>query len=163
MNTSSKIVLFIVLFILFFACKEREEFSEIPYLEFTKYEIKDSVDALGNITKLCELYLYLTDGDGDIGLFEEDTIAPFNYNLFVNYFEMKNDSLKQIIDTLNPPYHIRIPNLTPTGQNKSLKVDVKYDVDITYRNSDTIKFELKLFDRALNESEWVSSSLIILN
>ncbi len=148
---------------LFFACKKREEFSNIPYLEFTKYEIKDSIDALGNITKLCELHLFFTDGDGDIGLFEEDTIAPFDYNLFVNYFEMKNNSLQQIIDTLNPPYHIRIPNLTPTGQNKSLKVDMKYDVDITYRNSDTIKFELKLFDRALNESEWVSSSLIILN
>ena len=133
----------------FFACKKREEFSNIPYLEFTKYEIKDSIDALGNITKLCELHLFFTDGDGDIGLFEEDTIAPFDYNLFVNYFEMKNNSLQQIIDTLNPPYHIRIPNLTPTGQNKSLKVDMKYDVDITYRNSDTIKFELKLFDRAL--------------
>ena len=163
MNASSKIILFIVLLTLFFACKKREEFSNIPYLEFTKYEIKDSIDALGNITKLCELHLFFTDGDGDIGFFEEDTIAPFDYNLFVNYFEMKNNSLQQIIDTLNPPYHIRIPNLTPTGQNKSLKVDLKYDVDITYRNSDTIKFELKLFDRALNESEWVSSSLIILN
>ena len=148
---------------LFFSCKKREEFSHIPYLEFTKYEIKDSVDALGNITKLCELHLFFTDGDGDIGLFEEDTIAPFDYNLFVNYFEMKKNSLQQIIDTLRPPYHIRIPDLMPTGQNKSLKVDLKYDVDVSYRNSDTIKFELKLFDRALNESEWVSSSLIILN
>ena len=146
---------------LFFACKKRESFSDIPYLEFRHYELKDSVDALGNITKLCELHIYFTDGDGDIGLFNDDTIAPYDYNLFVNYFEMHNDSLQQI--NVNPPYHIRMPNLTPTGQNKSLKVDVKYDVNVTYRNSDTIKFELKLFDRALNESEWVSSSLIILN
>ena len=146
---------------LFFACKKRESFSDIPYLEFSHYELKDSVDALGNITKLCELHIYFTDGDGDIGLFNDDTIAPYDYNLFVNYFEMHNDSLQQI--NVNPPYHIRMPNLTPTGQNKSLKVDVKYDVNVTYRNSDTIKFELKLFDRALNESDWVSSSLIILN
>ena len=161
MNASSKIVLFIVLLTLFFACKKRESFSDIPYLEFRHYELKDSVDALGNITKLCELHIYFTDGDGDIGLFNDDTIAPYDYNLFVNYFEMYNDSLQQI--NVNPPYHIRMPNLTPTGQNKSLKVDVKYDVNVTYRNSDTIKFELKLFDRALNESDWVSSSLIILN
>ena len=161
MNASSKIVLFIVLLTLFFACKKRESFSDIPYLEFRHYELKDSVDALGNITKLCELHIYFTDGDGDIGLFNDDTIAPYDYNLFVNYFEMYNDSLQQI--NVNPPYHIRMPNLMPTGQNKSLKVDVTYDVDITYRNSDTIKFELKLFDRALNESECVSSSLIILN
>ena len=118
------------------------------------------MDALGNLTKICELNLYFTDGNGDIGLFDEDTIAPFDYNLFVNYFEMDNDSLI-FIDT-SPPYHIRIPNLTPTGQNKSLKVDVKYDVDITYRNSDTIKFELKLFDRALNESKWVSTGVIVI-
>ena len=161
MNASSKIVLFIVLLTLFFACKKRESFSDIPYLEFRHYELKDSVDALGNITKLCELHIYFTDGDGDIGLFESDTIAPYDYNLFVNYFEMHKDSLQEI--NVDPPYHIRMPNLTPTGQNKSLKVDLKYDVDVTYRNSDTIKFELKLFDRALNESDWVSSSLIILN
>ena len=161
MNASSKIVLFIVLLTLFFACKKRESFSDIPYLEFRHYELKDSVDALGNITKLCELHIYFTDGDGDIGLFNDDTIAPYDYNLFVNYFEMHNDSLQQI--NVNPPYHIRMPNLTPTGQNKSLKVDVKYDVNVTYRNSDSIKFELKLFDRALNESDWVSSPLIIIN
>jgi hypothetical protein len=76
MNASSKIVLFIVLLMLFFACKKRESFSDIPYLEFTKYELKDSVDALGNITKLCELHIYFTDGDGDIGLFN-DTIIIF--------------------------------------------------------------------------------------
>ena len=72
---------------LFFACKKRESFSDIPYLEFSHYELKDSVDALGNITKLCELHIYFTDGDGDIGLFNDDTIAPYDYNLFVNYFE----------------------------------------------------------------------------
>lgn len=143
-----------------FACKKSEQFSDIPYLEFRKYQLKDSVDALGNIAKICELHLYFTDGDGDIGLFDEDTIAPFDYNLFVNYFEMKNDTLEQI--NVSPPFHIRIPNLTPSGQNKSLKVNLKYDVDVTYRNSDTIKFELKLFDRALNESDWVGSGLIIL-
>ena len=161
MNASSKLALFIVLLTLFFACKKRESFSDIPYLEFSHYELKDSVDALGNITKLCELHIYFTDGDGDIGLFESDTIAPYDYNLFVNYFEMHKDSLQEI--NVDPPYHIRMPNLTPTGQNKSLKVDLKYDVNVTYRNSDSIKFELKLFDRALNESDWVSSPLIILN
>ena len=115
---------------------------------------------MGNLAKICELHLYFVDGDGDIGLFDEDTIPPFDYNLFVNYFDMQNDSLSQI--DVSPPFHIRIPNLTPSGQNKSLKVNVKYDVNITYRNSDTIKFDLKLFDRALNESDWVGTGLITL-
>lgn len=159
MEAFSKIVFILVFISILFACKKNEQFSDIPYLEFRKYQLKDSVDALGNFTKICELHLYFTDGDGDIGLSDEDTLAPFDYNLFVNYFEMHNDSLYQI--DVNPPFHIRIPNLTPSGQNKSLKVNVKYDVNITYRNSDTIKFELKLFDRMLNESDWVGSSLII--
>ena len=160
MKAFSKIAFILVLISLLFACKKSEQFSDNPYLEFRKYQLKDSVDALGNIAKICELHLYFTDGDGDIGLFDEDTIAPFDYNLFVNYFETQNDSLQQI--NVSPPFHIRIPNLTPSGQNKSLKVNLKYDVDVTYRNSDTIKFELKLFDRALNESDWVGSGLIIL-
>ena len=160
MKAFSKIAFILVLISLLFACKKSEQFSDIPYLEFRKYQLKDSVDALGNIAKICELHLYFTDGDGDIGLFDEDTIAPFDYNLFVNYFEAQNDSLQQI--NVSPPFHIRIPNLTPSGQNKSLKVNLKYDMDLTYRNSDTIKFELKLFDRALNESDWVGTGLIIL-
>jgi hypothetical protein len=160
MKAFSKIAFILVLISVLFACKKSEQFSDIPYLEFRKYQLKDSVDALGNIAKICELHLYFTDGDGDIGLFDEDTIAPFDYNLFVNYFETQNDSLQQI--NVSPPFHIRIPNLTPSGQNKSLKVNLKYDMDVTYRNSDTIKFELKLFDRALNESDWVGTGLIIL-
>ena len=160
MKAFSKIAFILVLISILFACKKSDQFSDIPYLEFRKYQLKDSVDALGNMAKICELHLYFTDGDGDIGLFDEDTIAPFDYNLFVNYFETQNDSLQQI--NVSPPFHIRIPNLTPSGQNKSLKVNLKYDVDVTYRNSDTIKFELKLFDRALNESDWVGSGLIIL-
>ena len=157
MKAFSKIVFILVLVSVLFACKKNENFSDIPYLEFTGYTIKDSVDALGNNTKLCELQLYFTDGNGDIGLFNEDTIAPFDYNLFVNYYEML-DSLT-LID-VDPPFHIRIPDLTPTGQNKSLKADLVYNIDVTYRNSDTIKFELKLRDRALNESDWISSPLI---
>ena len=158
MKALSKIAFILVLILLLLGCKKREQFSDIPYLEFRGYQIKDSVDILGNTTKICELHLYFTDGDGDVGLFDEDTVAPFDYNLFVNYFEMINDSLRQI--NSSPPFHIRIPNLTPTGQNKSLKVNVKYDINVTYRHSDTIQFELKLFDRALHESEWVSSGLI---
>jgi hypothetical protein len=167
MNASSKIVLFIVLLTLFFACKKSESFSEIPYLEFTKYELKDSViDALGNSSDLYKFYLYFTDGNGDIGLSKNDTIHPYEFNLFVNYFEMHQDSL--ILIDLTSPYHIRIPNLTPTGQNKSLKGDIVWDVvffpqDTINRKSDTIKFEFQLFDRALNKSEWVSSPLIIFN
>lgn len=160
MKAFSKIAFILVLISVLFACKKSDQFSDIPYLEFRKYQLKDSVDALGNMAKICELHLYFTDGDGDIGLFDEDTIAPFDYNLFVNYFETQNDSLQQI--NVSPPFHIRIPNLTPSGQNKSLKANLKYDMDVTYRNSDTIKFELKLFDRALNESDWVGTGLIIL-
>lgn len=144
-----------------FSCKKQESFSDIPYLEFVRYELKDSTDALGNQSKFCNFYLHFTDGDGDIGLFETDTMGSFQYNLFVNYFELHQDSLYQV--EVNPPFHSRIPDLTPVGQNKSLKADIQYEVNITYRNSDTIQFRFKLLDRALNESEWVNSGMIVVN
>jgi hypothetical protein len=161
MNALSKIIIFILISTFLICCNKSDNFSDIPYLEFTRYQLKDSVDALGNIKKICELHIYFTDGDGDIGLFEDDTIPPYDYNLFVNYFEMQQDTFLKV--DISPPYHIRIPDLMPSGQNKTLKAELKYDIDITYRNSNVIRFELKLFDRSLNESNWIITPSINVN
>ena len=64
---------------------------------------------------------------------------------------MQQDTFLKV--DISPPYHIRIPDLMPSGQNKTLKAELKYDIDITYRNSNVIRFELKLFDRSLNENQ----------
>ena len=58
--------------------------DNLSYSTVYKIRITTAIkDILGNTTKICELHLYFTDGDGGVGLFDEDTVAPFDYNLFV--------------------------------------------------------------------------------
>ncbi|MCK5337727.1 MAG: hypothetical protein KAJ50_02905, partial [Bacteroidales bacterium] len=88
------------------------------------------------------------------------------------YFEMQNGELKEVpILWFNPETELydtltlsaRIPNLTPHGVNKAISGEIQdtlfiYNFNSTY---DTIKFEAFIIDRALNESNTISTPLII--
>jgi hypothetical protein len=92
MNKNSKVSLF-VLFLLvvgFSSCLKRNDFPDEPqieYLDFVKYQNTQGKDSIG------VLKFKFTDGDGDIGLDQQDTFPPFNegslhyYNFYVKYFE----------------------------------------------------------------------------
>lgn len=118
-----------------------------------------------------------TDGDGDVGLNNGDTLPPFNqgskyyYNLIVKYYERINGNLTQL--TKNYPlsdgdtiqYNGRIPVLTPQSKNKGIKGNIIYGIDLgtgTIRG-DAVKFEFILYDRALRKSNVAESPIIIIN
>jgi len=76
------------------SCKKKENFSDIPYIEFVsfaKIQTSTGVDDKGI------LEFSFTDGDGDIGLHNWDTVAPYDYNLFISYFEKQNGEFKEVI------------------------------------------------------------------
>lgn len=126
------------------------------------------------------LSIEFTDGDGDVGLDANDTISPFNatsfyhYNLYVEYFEMMDGEwVKGRVDpsgnnfptgdTIN--YQYRIENLTPVGQNKTLKGTINILVEPIFYNpgsnhNDSIKYRISLIDRALNISNLLETELI---
>lgn len=161
-----KYLLHIVLMVSIFAlslgsCLKTEEFPTTPSISLDSFETKSD----GSAT----LKLLFTDGDGDIGLNPRDTLAPFDinspyyYNLFVRYFERKN-GVWTLIPINNPPLSYRTPVVTPTGQNKSLKGSISVDMSLYYDpNSafDTIKLDVKLLDRALNESNVIEIGPLI--
>ncbi len=121
-----------------------------------------------------------TDGDGDVGLNENDTLSPYNpssfyhYNLYVEYFEMMEGEWVKgrldpsgnnfpTADTINFQY--RIKNLTPIGQNKTLKGTINVTIEAPYYNpisnhNDSIKYRISLIDRALNVSNFIETELI---
>lgn len=121
-----------------------------------------------------------TDGDGDVGLKDSDTTSPFNpgnfyhYNLYIEYFEMMdgewvkgrldpNGDNFPTADTINFQY--RIKNLTPIGQNKTLKGTINVTIEAPYYNpisnhNDSIKYRISLIDRALNISNLFETDLI---
>ncbi|CAG5087145.1 hypothetical protein [Parvicella tangerina] len=126
------------------------------------------------------LSMEFTDGDGDVGLNEGDTASPyepgsfFHYNLYVEYFEMMDGEWVKgrldpsgnnfpTADTINFQY--RIKNLTPIGQNKTLKGTINITIEAPYYNpisnhNDSIKYRVSLIDRSLNISNLMETELI---
>ena len=58
----------------------------------------------------------------------------------------------------------RLPYLTPTGKNKTLKGDISCDIDVPPQSlQDTFRLDVFIYDRALHQSNTVTTSAIILN
>lgn len=146
--------------VLFSACLKTEEFPKEPHIEFKSYEQRpDSA----------ELTISFTDGDGDIGLNQGDTLAPYNpgslwyHNFFVDYYKKVNGEWQLQVFTL--PLYYRIPVITPTGQNKALEGDITVQISpqvLPQVPGDTVRFSVRIADRALNESNTVYTGSIIV-
>ncbi len=156
-----------VVIALSFSCQKIESLSEIPYIEFKSFELRDTVDILGNPGKIGELIFKFEDGDGDIGLEQPDTLSSdtTNYNLFLTLFEKIEGQYQKVDEEdLETPLNYRIPYIENIGQNKTLigeiKVELYYYLLMLY---DTIKYEFYITDRALHKSNVETTSEIVFD
>ncbi|HBF87741.1 MAG TPA: hypothetical protein DDX39_03780 [Bacteroidales bacterium] len=163
-----QVILFFLIAEILFSCKAPEVYPDEPEITFKEIIVKDTSDLLNDI-KMVKIIFSLIDGNGDIGLDESDTIAPYNqgsiyyYNLYVSFFE-KHDGIFEEITDLQVPYYYRIPNVSKEGQNKTLKADIQVDIDYLYPiKYDTVYYEIYIYDRALNQSNTITTNTIILN
>lgn len=130
-----------------------------------------------------ELKIRFTDGDGDFGLEPDQTDPPFNqlnedstdnfyyHNLHIDVFFMEDGAWLPVpLEVGASGFKYRIPDLTPEGQSKQLRVLVA--VDFSNANEeifnitpeiDTLRYSAVLIDRALNESEVVDSPPVVFN
>lgn len=167
------IILIVAVFLVaFISCNDEDVYPETPEIEYNSF-----VKIFNPSTGLYDrgvLKFSFTDGDGDIGLEQGETEPPYDYNLFIDYYELQfgdtvkvyitqyNDSTLQY-DTLN--FNARIPMLTPDGSNKSIKGDIE-DTLFMYNyqgDFDTIMFDAYIVDRALNKSNRIVTPLILRN
>lgn len=146
--------------VLLSACLKTEEFPKEPHIKFKSYE--QSPDS-------AKLTISFTDGDGDIGLDQGDTLAPYNpgslwyHNFFVEYYTMQNGQWELQQFTL--PLYYRIPVITPTGQNKALQGDIAVEISplvLPQAPGDSIRFGVRIADRALHESNTVFTDAIVV-
>lgn len=138
------------------SCQKIESISEIPYIEFKSFELRDTIDLLGNPGKVGELIFKFEDGDGDIGLEQPDSLSSdsTNYNLFFTLYEKIEGQFQKVDEeNLETPLNYRIPYIENIGQNKTLigevKVEFYYYLLALY---DTIMYEFYIVDRALHKS-----------
>lgn len=154
----------IVSSVLLAACLPQPVYPDEPAIEFLTF----SLDSTGSAV----LALHFTDGDGDLGLDQTDTLPPFcatcdhHFNLRCEYDELRDGIWTHI--ELNPlegqvPFYYRIPRVEPTGTNPALSGVIEIDMNTWSLQSDydTLRFRMVLEDRALNLSNEDTTHVIV--
>lgn len=172
MNFQPKITFILILsvILLVVSCKKKDEYPDTPsivYESFIKLRNAQGIEEKGI------LEFSFTDGDGDIGLFSWDTVAPYDYNLFITYFEKQNGEFKEVVltwfnnetqqlDTIN--FNARIPIINHTLEDKSYKgkIEIELFINNPFSDFDTIRFDAYIVDRALNESNTITTPEIVV-
>jgi hypothetical protein len=116
------------------------------------------------------LTIGFTDGDGDVGLDEADTLPPYNiegdyyFNLRCDYYE-KREGEWVLAPEIVIPFYYRVPKVTPTGQNPALNGEMSVIMTPLYylpgTGYDTCRFEVTMLDRSLNVSNKIVTSSFI--
>ena len=121
-----------------------------------------------------------TDGDGDLGLDDADTLSPFGfhdahyYNMMIDYLKCVNgefvktpllswNAQTQSYDTVT--LNARFKRLRDSEEPKAISgtMDYKLLVQNPFSPNDTIKFEIRILDRALHESNVIQTDPIFTN
>jgi len=147
------------------SCKKIEKLPAVPHIEFTSFTIFDTTDILGNMSKGGRLRFHFEDGDGDMGLNAPLGVQTDSTNLFFTLFRKKGGTMSPAPDNdpLKPSAY-RIPYMERLGQNKILKGTISVTfLYLFFNNTDTIRYDFYIKDRALNESNVVSTSEIVLS
>jgi hypothetical protein len=151
------ITLFIALIIS--SCRKIESLPPKPTIEYKSFLIFDTTDMLGNKEKAGRLKFSFKDGDGDIGMEEPTDGQTDTSNLFLTLYRKRSGQM--LPDSLKPSY--RIPFIENNGQNKILKGTISVTFFYLFDTiTDTIRYDFFIKDRALHESNTVSTNEIII-
>ena len=146
------------------SCKKDKTFPVAPEITFKEFQRFQSTAGIDDTVKLV---ISFTDGDGDVGYTQGDTLPPFDtssiyyYNFYVKSFKKQN-GVFVALPSLVPG--ARIPYINNSDKNKSLSGDIidKLDLFGFGFNHDTLRFECYIYDRALHQSNVITTPEIIV-
>ncbi len=172
-------ILFILLVtfgLVFHSCRKFEEFPVEPEIKYENFLLEYNLET-GKTERGVLIFSY-TDGDGDLGLADDELYPPYNqgskyyYNLIINYFEKQNGVFVEVpllswnpdsayYDTLT--FNSRFPRLLPEIFDQPIKGEFNDTLFILNPLSDydTIKFSAYIIDRALHESNVIETPPIV--
>jgi len=175
-NIKPLIVIIIAFIHLSTSCKKEICEGDVPEINFESFDNRYKKKTTGK-DSLAILNISFKDCNGDIGL--DDT--EDGSNLYIGYRVKKNgkfqvDLIDKYVDTTingvfiedyyvgsdTIKYDVKIPPLTPTGNNKAIKGDIEVEISVE-RAGDTVKYIFYLVDQDSNRSNIDSTSVIILN
>jgi hypothetical protein len=148
------------------ACIKQEKYPDTPQIGLLNFiPVYDT----GEYAVLGYMRVSFTDGDGDLGLWDRDTLPPYEpggpyyYNYVITFFAKQHGIYQQI--DLDPPFSARIPVLNPDYPGKAIKGIITDTINlelVPHSLYDTIRFDAFLYDRALNKSNVISTPDIVL-
>jgi hypothetical protein len=163
MNIVKLPALFFLLLVSAISCIHIEKLPPEPSIDFRSFEVFDTTDILGNEIKGGRLKFYFEDGDGDLGLPAPGPMSTDTVNLFITLFRKTSTGFVEAPpDDPLTPSDFRIPYMDRQGQNKILKGTISVTLlYLYYEQSDTIRYEFFIKDRADNESNTAITCTII--
>ena len=167
-----------------FSCQKPVEYPIEPRIEYQGFTYLFNTDSTFSGEGIVS-FSY-TDGDGDLGLDNGDTLPPFGfhgtyyYNMVVDYLKSVNgvfvktpllsphvptnpaDTLV-LFDTVT--FNARFKRLRDSEEPKAISgtMDYKLTVQNPFSPNDTVKFEIRILDRALHESNVIQTDAIYTN
>lgn len=147
------------------SCQEKVEYPVEPSITYEGITYLMGADS----TPTGEVVLSIgyTDGDGDLGLDDADTIYPFGpndphyYNLIVDY--LRWDGTQFVTDTIN--FNARFKRLVFNDEVKAISGTIDFTMMLLnpFAPDDTVKLRAHILDRALHESNIIESEGIHFN
>lgn len=160
------------------ACKKKPEYPIEPAITYQGMTYLMNADS--TLTGEVILNIGYTDGDGDLGLDDADTIYPFGpndphyYNLIVDYLKWNGHDFvetpllnwnqqTQSFDTVS--FNARIKRLVFNDEETSISGVIEYTMMVfnPLSPNDTVKFRAHLIDRALHESNTIETDAVWFN
>lgn len=166
------------------ACQKEVEYPVEPQITYTGFSYLFNADSTFSGEGV--ISFSYTDGDGDLGLDDGDTLYPFGfndpyyYNMVIDYLKSENGVFVKTpllsphvpsgpADTLvlydTVTFNARFHRLRESEDPKAISgtMDYKLTVQNPFSPDDTIKFEIRIIDRALHESNVIQTEPIITN
>lgn len=172
-----------LLLLLCTACQQKVEYPIIPHIDYEGFTYLFNEDSTFSGKGI--LRFSYTDGDGDLGLDESDIQYPFGpsdphyYNLLIDYMKLVDGQFVNtplvywhtptspddtvLYDTVS--FSARFKRLLDGETSKPISGSMEYTLPIQnpFSPNDTIKFGIRIVDRALNESNVIETQSIFTN
>ena len=169
-STKIHIIFVCALFLFIVSCRKPEQYPIEPQITYNGLAYQ--TDSAGLFNGSVVVSIGYTDGDGDLGLDDGDTIPPFNangeyyYNLIFAYQRYENGAFvekpllswnaqTQTYDTIS--FNARFKRLLDGDTEKPISGVIDYTMMVKnpFSPDDTIRFAINIIDRALNVSNTV--------
>jgi hypothetical protein len=162
--------IFIGAFLGFIACTKAPEYPKEPIIKYNSFTKFTNFSGNTGGTQLQDSIIIsvdFTDGDGDLGLSVEDLAQePYkgNFNYFIDIYIKEGEDFV-LKEFENITYNGNFPPLIDRGYKGPLEGTLRRAINLSHPNfapNTKVKFQIRILDRALNESNTITTPEITI-